>query len=79
MFFYAVGAILAPLISSHLIDSFGPISFFVFIAIGHILLATLGGIRMILGDNANVKTPYIYAPRTSFTIGRLTKAERDRQ
>jgi hypothetical protein len=60
-----------------LIQTFGPESFFIFIAIAHLMLATVGGFRMLKGSIADAKTPYIYSPRTSFLIGRLTKKLRD--
>ena len=77
LFYFAVGAIASPIIAALLIQDFGAGSFFLFIASGHFLLAVIGGLRMLLGDVAPSKTPYIYSPRTSFLVGRLTKILRD--
>jgi MFS family permease len=77
LFYFAIGAIASPIVAALLIETFGAGSFFVFIAIAHLLLAAIGGLRLLLGDTALSKTPYIYAPRTSFMLGRLTKILRD--
>ncbi|MGB0797806.1 MAG: MFS transporter, partial [Planktomarina sp.] len=77
MFYFAVGAIASPIVASTLIDNFGPASFFYFIATGHLILALVAGLRMALGSNAASRTPYVYAPRTTFIIGRLLKGQRD--
>ncbi|MEO0358943.1 MAG: MFS transporter, partial [Pseudomonadota bacterium] len=78
IFFYAVGAIAAPVVASRVIDVLGPPGFFAFIAIGHTGLAIYGLWRMTRRATVEDKTPYVYAPRTSFTIGRLMKRLRDR-
>lgn len=77
MFFYAVGAIAAPLTASSLIENFGPPALFIMIAVGHAVLAIFGVIRMRIGKNAPHKTRYVYAPRTTFIIGRLLSRTRD--
>lgn len=76
MFFYAVGAIAAPLGTSSLIDLFGPSALFVVISAGHIGLVVFGLIRM-RSRPAERKTRYVYAPRTSFVIGRLLRRQRE--
>ena len=78
MFWYAVGAITAPWVSSSLIDLFGPNALFGFIALGHLslVLYTIG--RMRARSIPEARTPYVYAPRTSFTIGRLLGRNRNR-
>ncbi|MEM6307610.1 MAG: MFS transporter, partial [Pseudomonadota bacterium] len=73
IFYYAVGAIAAPVLVSRLIDVAGPNAFFAFIAMGHAVLAIYGLWRMRRGSIVTDKTAYVYAPRTSFTIGRLMK------
>lgn len=78
MFFYAVGAIAAPWLTSLLIDTFGPSALFYFISLGHIALVIFGLSRMRVRETREDKTPYVYAPRTSFTIGRLLGRSRDR-
>lgn len=79
MFFYAVGAIAAPWLTSVLIENFGPSALFYFISIGHIALVLFGLSRMRVRETREDKTRYVYAPRTSFTIGRLLGRSRDRK
>ncbi len=71
MFFYAVGAIGAPYAASALIEIFGPGALFALISVGHIALVVFGLIRMRARPTSANKTPYVYAPRTTFVIGRL--------
>ena len=78
MFFYAVGAIAAPWGTSLLIENFGPSALFYFISCGHILLVVFGLSRMKVRETREDRTPYVYAPRTSFIIGRLLGRSRDR-
>jgi MFS family permease len=78
MFFFAIGAIAAPLVASGLIDRFGPAALFVMIAVGHGILIIFGITRMRARPTVSNKTRYVYAPRTSFTIGRLIGRQRDR-
>ena len=78
LFFFAVGAIASPLIASTLIDGFGPGALFAFIAAGHAGLIIFGVIRMRARPTLDDKTPYVYAPRTSFVLGRLLRRSRDR-
>ncbi len=73
MFFFALGAIAAPYTASELINTFGPGALFLFIASGHAALIGYGLFRMRIRPTVEDKTPYVYAPRTSFTIGRLLK------
>ena len=77
LFYFAIGAIASPIVAAMLIQKFGTGAFFAFIAAAHFLLAVIGGLRMLLGDIAVSKTSYIYSPRTSFMVGRLTKILRD--
>ena len=77
MFFFALGAIAAPLMASRLMEAFGPPAMFVMIAVGHGVLVVFGLARMRVRPTVEAKTPYVYAPRTSFTIGRLMKRIRD--
>lgn len=76
MFWFAVGAIASPVVSSQLLAAFGPASLFLLIAVAHILLAVVGIIRMRARPTVEDKTAYIYAPRTTFTIGRLLSRKR---
>ncbi|QIE45287.1 MFS transporter [Pseudohalocynthiibacter aestuariivivens] len=77
MFFYALGAIAAPLVASKLIAAFGPSAMFVMIAIGHAVLILFGLTRMRARPTRADRTRYVWSPRTSFIIGRLTRQSRD--
>lgn len=78
MFCYAIGAIAAPYVSSRLISGFGPAGFFALIAAAHALLVVFGLARMAARPAPASRTRYVYAPRTSFLIGRLTRGARDK-
>ena len=78
MFFYAVGAIAAPYVSSTLIAIYGPAALFTFISLGHLALVVFGLGRMRVRDAPEDRTRYVYAPRTSFTIGKLLGRSRER-
>ncbi len=78
MFYFALGAIAAPYVASMLIDGFGPKALFVMIAVGHVLLVVFGLTRMRARPAPSDRTRYTYAPRTSFTIGRLIRRARTR-
>lgn len=79
MFWFAAGAIFAPYIASVLIENFGPSALFMMISVGHGVLVVFGLVRMHRGRTGAKRTRYIYAPRTSFLIGRLTGRARDSQ
>lgn len=79
MFFYALGAIAAPLFASTLIAGFGPPAMFVMIALAHGLLIGFGLLRMRIRRTSETRTRYVWAPRTSFLIGRLTGAAREKR
>ena len=79
MFFYALGAIAAPLLASKLIDGFGPSAMFFMIAAGHALLVVFGLARMRVRETRSTRTPYMWSPRTSFTLGRLIGRHRDKR
>lgn len=76
MFFYAVGAIGAPYVTSALIELFGPSALFIVISAGHLGLVVFGIARM-RARPAETRTKYVYAPRTSFVIGKLMGRQRD--
>ncbi len=77
MFIYALGAIASPWAVSALIDAFGPPAMFAFVSAAHVLLIAFGLIRM-RSREAERRTSYVYAPRTSFLIGRLLKKSRQK-
>ncbi|MCY4302454.1 MAG: MFS transporter [Aestuariivita sp.] len=76
MFWFAAGAIAAPLLASALISSFGPAALFIMIAIGHLILIIFAVIRMRARPTQSLRTRFIYVPRTSFIIGHLLKRDR---
>lgn len=76
MFYFALGAIAAPYLASALIDAFGPGAMFLMISAGHGALILFGLLRMRARPSRS-RTRYVYAPRTSFLIGRLTGHTRD--
>ncbi|MDP5085154.1 MAG: MFS transporter [Yoonia sp.] len=78
MFFYAIGAIAAPYTTSALIGSYGPEALFYFISAGHVVLVIFGLFRMRVRRAPEDRTRYVYAPRTSFSIGRLLGRSRER-
>lgn len=77
MFFYAVGAIAAPYVASGLIQNFGPSALFLMLAAGHAVLIIYGLARMRVRPTREDRTGYVYAPRTSFTIGKWLKRSRN--
>ena len=77
MFWYALGAIASPYVTSTLIQQYGPGALFAFVAAGHLVLIVFGVARMWSRPTPEERTNYVYAPRTSFTIGRLLKRSRE--
>lgn len=77
MFWYAIGAIAAPLVASKLMQAFGPYSMFVMIAAGHVALLLFGLGRIRTRPTKHQRTRYVWTPRTSFQIGRLTRHGRE--
>jgi MFS family permease len=78
MFFFALGAIAAPYTTSALIGIYGPAALFYFISGGHVLLVIFGLSRMRVRRAPKERTRYVYAPRTSFGIGKLLGRSRER-
>ncbi|MCA0870075.1 MFS transporter [Seohaeicola saemankumensis] len=79
MFFFALGAIAAPYAASLLISLYGPAAMFTMIAAGHVVLVVFGLTRMRARPVPKARTRYVYSPRTSFLIGRLTGRARDKR
>jgi MFS family permease len=71
MFFYALGAIVAPLTTSGLIAAYGPGALFTFIAVAHLGLLVFGLVRMRKRASSDTRAPYVWIPRTSFQVGRI--------
>lgn len=78
MFFYALGAIAAPLAASKLIEAYGPSAMFIMIAVAHLALIIFGLSRMRVRPTRAERTRYVWSPRTSFIVGRLTRGFRDK-
>lgn len=78
MFFYAIGAIAAPFVTSRLIESYGPAALFVFISVAHIALVVYGTIRMSRRAVSEIRKPYVWIPRTSFQVGRIFRRGSDK-
>ena len=78
MFFFAAGAIAAPLLAARLMSAYGPAALFVLIAVAHAGLAAFSVLRGRVRP-ASTRTPYVYTPRTSPLIGRLLGRSRDRE
>ncbi len=76
MFYYATGAIASPWMVSVLIENYGPSAMFVFVSAAHGVLIVFSLIR-IRSRQSKTRTRYVYAPRTSFVIGRLLGRARD--
>lgn len=79
MFFYALGAIAAPYVASTLIAFYGPPAMFGMIGLAHLVLVIFGLARMRVRSAPEQRTRYVYAPRTSFTIGRLLRRQREQK
>ncbi|MBY6202528.1 MFS transporter [Maritalea mobilis] len=71
MFFYALGAIIAPLLTSSLIAAYGPAALFAFVALAHGGLLVFGLWRMRRRAPTDQRAPYVWIPRTSFLVGRI--------
>lgn len=73
LFVYAVGAIAAPTLAARLIDAWGPAAMFWMISVAHLGLIVFSVVRAAARPSPGPRTRYVYAPRTSPLIGRLTK------
>ena len=78
VFLYAIGAIASPYVASVLIEGFGPTAMLVFMALAHVMLIVFGLLRMCARPAMEDRTRYVYAPRTTFLIGRLLGRSRER-
>jgi dipeptide/tripeptide permease len=76
MFFYALGAIAAPVVTAWLIAAYGPAALFALIALAHVGLVIFGLIRMRRRPAAGMRNPYVWIPRTSFLVGRIFRRPR---
>ncbi len=78
MFYYAVGAIAAPWVTSSLIGLYGPAAMFALVAVAHIFLIGFGLYRMRRGRTPPHRTAYVWWPRTTFWFARLLGRDRER-
>jgi MFS family permease len=76
MFFYALGAIAAPVVTAWLIAAHGPAALFALIALAHVGLVIFGLFRMRRRPAAGMRNPYVWIPRTSFLVGRIFRRPR---
>ena len=79
LFYYALGAIAAPFVASWLMTVGGPSALFALIAAGHAALVVFGLIRMRARATPTDRTRHVYAPRTSFLVGRLFGKDREKK
>ncbi len=77
LFYFALGAIASPYLVAELVEAYGPNALFVLVALGHLGLIVFGIVRMAARPTLELRTPYIYSPRTSFLIGKLMARLRD--
>jgi len=77
LFCFGIGAIFSPYFISILIELFGTLSMFAFIALIHFVLVIFGIIREKIGQTPDRKTKYIFTPRTSWKIGGLLRKTRN--
>lgn len=75
MFLYGIGAIFSPLITSNLVERYGPSALFGFIAFAHVALVAFSVARMSVRPTKTERTRYSYIPRTSFTIGKMLRRQ----
>lgn len=78
MFYFASGAIVAPLVTSGLITAYGPAALFYFISAAHAGLIVFGLIRMARRGTSDIRKPYVWIPRTSFQVGRIFRRGSDK-
>ena len=78
MFFYGIGAIIGPIVSSFLLDSFGPISLFTFTSFCHGILVVATLWRMIQRDAVPLddRGEYKMLVKTSAAVHGLTRDQK---
>ncbi|HHS89124.1 MAG TPA: MFS transporter [Rhodobacteraceae bacterium] len=79
MFLYALGAIASPYLTSALIEHWGPAAMFYFISVAHGVLVIFSLLRMRTRPTSEKRTSYVFAPRTTFVVGRLFARLRDKR
>jgi len=76
IFFYALGALLAPSLVGYLIETRGPPAMFNFILAAHVALLVYTFWRSLRRPAAAILRPYRYMPRTTLYIADLVKGRR---
>ncbi|MEM7067889.1 MAG: MFS transporter [Pseudomonadota bacterium] len=76
IFFYAMGAVVAPTFAGYLIDQYGPPAMFTFILIAHLILLAYTFWRALRRPATSKQRPYRYMPRTTLYIADLAKRKR---
>lgn len=75
IFIFAISAIISPILTSYLIDYFGPLSMFTYFAIMHLILLFYTAYRSFIRPMTISVTArnYVYIPRTSLFITKTIK------
>lgn len=76
IFFYAVGAVLAPTFAGYLIDTYGPSAMFTFIMVAHVALLIYTLWRSLRRPVVQILQPYNYMPRTTLYIADLVRGRK---
>ncbi|MEM6973533.1 MAG: MFS transporter [Pseudomonadota bacterium] len=71
IFYFSLGAIVAPVLTAELMASKGPGAMFDVIAVGHLSLIAFALYRATRRPGAQPSVPYAYVPRTSMVLARL--------
>ncbi|HUF86875.1 MAG TPA: MFS transporter [Thermohalobaculum sp.] len=71
IFFYSLGAIVAPLAAARLVSLFGPPALFAFASVAHLALIAFTLYRITRRRTTAPVAPYRYLPRTSMILARL--------
>jgi len=74
IFFYALGAIISPIIAGYFIGIFGTSYLFIHISLAHIVLMAFTVIRAIARPVSADDKPYVYYPRTTMFIANIIRA-----
>ncbi|MEM9330423.1 MAG: MFS transporter [Pseudomonadota bacterium] len=78
IFFYALGAVVAPSFAGYLIDTYGPPSMFTFIMVAHLALLLYTFWRYLRRPVTQRQRPYNYMPRTTLFIAHLARRRKKR-
>ena len=79
IFFYAVGAVLAPSFAGYLIEAYGPQAMFTFIMAAHVGLLIFTLWRYVMGPVSSRQRPYGYMPRTTLFIAQFARRQKSRK